>query len=108
MATMNDTTSSTKSIPIPTHDLLLKLVGMPLYDKVALVGDDPNKQIKALRLYSGKYDAYCPGCGKVTTWATVVAPELEQLAKLESASAFAPITSTGHFSGGKTVPNWPR
>ncbi len=100
---MSDSTTSAKSTPIPTRDLLLKLVGMPLYDRVTLAGDDPNKQIRALRLYRGKHDGYCPGCGKHTTWSTVVGHELEQQAKMEDVSS--PIASGG-FSGRKMAHNW--
>lgn len=100
---MNETAAATKPAPIPTRNLLLRLVNMPLYDTVELVGDNPNSQIKALRLQRGKFDAYCPGCGKHTTWTAVVTPELEQRAKQESAAS--PLSSSNRFSG-PTVHNW--
>jgi len=100
---MNETAAAAKPAPVPTHELLLRLVDMPLYDKVELVGDNPNSQIKALRLHRGKFDAYCPSCGKHTTWTTVVAPELEQRAKQESAAS--PLSSSSRFSG-PTVHHW--
>lgn len=100
---MNETAAAAKPAPIPTHNLLLRLVNMPLYDTVELVGDNPHSQIKALRLHRGKFDAYCPGCGKHTTWTAVVTPELEQRAKLESAAP--PLSSSSRFSG-PTVHNW--
>ncbi|MDP1609830.1 MAG: hypothetical protein Q8M11_02130 [Sulfuritalea sp.] len=101
---MNDSASPEKPTPISKHDLLLKLVGMPLYDKIELVGDGPNNQIIGLRLYRGKFDAYCPGCDKHSTWTVQVDPELERQARLERAAS--PIASSGHSVGGRTVHNW--
>ena len=100
---MNESSAAAKPSPISTEDLLLKLVNMPLYDKIELVGERSSKQIKDLRLHRGKFDAYCPSCGKHTTWTTAVAPELEQRAKLENAAS--PLSSGGRFSG-PTVRNW--
>jgi hypothetical protein len=102
---MNETAAAAKPAPIPTHNLLLRLVGMPLYDTVELVGYDPTGQIKDLRLHRGKFDAYCPGCGKHTTWTAVVTPELEQRAKQESAAAPLSSSSSSRFSG-PTIQNW--
>jgi hypothetical protein len=104
---MNETAAAAKPAPIPTHNLLLKLVDMPLYDTVEIVGYDPNSQIKDLRLHRGKFDAYCLGCGKHTTWTALVMPELEQRAKQERTAAPPPISSSSssHFSG-PTVHNW--
>lgn len=100
---MNETAEAAKPPPIPTHDLLLRLVDMPLYDTVELVGEIPNKQIQALRLHRGKFDAYCPGCAKHTTWTAVVSSELEQRARLENAAS--PLSSSSRSSG-PTVHNW--
>jgi hypothetical protein len=100
---MNETAAAAKPASIPTHNLLLRLVNMPLYDTVELVGDNPNSQIKALRLHRGKFDAYCPGCGNHATWTAVVTPELEQRAKQESAAS--PLSSSSRFSG-PTVHHW--
>lgn len=100
---MNESSAAAKPSPISTHDLLLKLVDMPLYDKIELVGERPSKQIKDLRLHRGKFDAYCPGCGKHTTWTAIVTPELEQRAKQENMAS--PLSSGGRFSG-TTVHNW--
>lgn len=76
---------------------------MPLYEKAELVGDDPNDQVKKLLIYRGKFDAYCPGCGKHTTWGTVVSSANEQRAKQEN--AFVPLSTSGRSSG-PTVHNW--
>ena len=103
IGTMKETAATAKSPPIPTHELLLRLVDMPLYDTVELVGEGPNKQMQALRLHRGKFDAYCPGCGKHTTWTTVVTSELEQRARLENAAFSLSLSSR---SSGPTVHNW--
>jgi len=100
---MNETSAAAKPTPIATHDLLLRLVDMPLYDTVELVGDRPNQQIQALRLHRGKFDAYCPGCGKHTTWTTVVSSELEQRVRREN--TLSPISSSSRFAE-PTVHNW--
>ena len=59
----------------PIHDLFLELMNSPLYSKVPIFGDNPEAQIKNLRLHHGKFDMYCPGCKKHTTWKTFVLQE---------------------------------
>ncbi|WP_140636168.1 hypothetical protein [Methylibium rhizosphaerae] len=88
---------SSEAQSISTHQLLVALVELPLYQPHELAGADPNDQVKRLRLHKGKFDAYCPKCGKSTTWSPIVSNELEARAKQEQASAA--LSSHGNSAG---------
>jgi hypothetical protein len=76
---------------------------MALYQKIELTGDKADSQIKNLRLYKGKFDAYCPECRKHTTWATVVSSDLGTRASREQMPT--PLSSSLRASSEVTY-NW--
>lgn len=83
-----------KPAALRTHVLFFQLMSWPLYSKFRVVGDNPEAQIQHLRLHKGKFDMYCPGCKKHTTWTPIVPQELETRAKQEKAT-FGPLSSSG-------------
>jgi hypothetical protein len=68
------------------HELLLALMDLTLYNEFVLSGPEPNEQLKAVRLHRGKFDKYCPACGKHTTWTALVTQQIEEKAKQEQPS----------------------
>ncbi len=81
---MNKAALSTKP-SLAVHDLVLRLIAVPLYESVELstYGTDP----LLLRLYGGKFDARCPNCEKGTTWKFVVPDGLMRQAQLQAAAS---------------------
>jgi hypothetical protein len=51
--------------------LFRNLLDMPLYVPLKLSKTAPNMQLRQLFTYSPNLDAYCPECGKHTTWKAV-------------------------------------
>jgi hypothetical protein len=63
------------------EDLLLALHRQPLYVPLKLQSDDPNSEIRALRLFTGKLDLYCPACKKESTFSVLRSTEAEKAAR---------------------------
>ena len=67
--------AAAKPPALPTHELFVRLINLPLYLKFPLVGDNQEAQIKDLRMHNGKFDMYCPSCKKNTTWVPTLLQE---------------------------------
>jgi hypothetical protein len=82
----------------PPAELFLQLINWPLYSKFPVVGDNPEAQIRDLRLHKGKFDMYCPSCKKHTTWTPVIRDNLETQMKAEKAASLNIRSDRGRFN----------
>lgn len=101
-------TSESRSPSAPaamsTAELFLKLINSSLYERTALIGGDSQEQVSRIRLHKGKFDMYCPLCGKAATWGSI--PSANDLAEVERAKLASSVVTTSGGRGGIVRFNW--
>ena len=82
----------------PADKLLLAIHAQPLYVPLTLLSEDPEAEMRALRIFNGKMDLFCPGCKKESTFTALPSAEADKQARDSRLAAFDP----GRGSGGSS------